>query len=695
MHGTTTDLRSSRELGCQVPSGQALGPKTPALTPPNGLPAGGSHSRGSAIPTSAGDTSGNSNDTEASSGVTALTIPSGLHSSALAADVQNVRPQPPSVRGSLLPRLGSSLHTRTNTSIGSRPVSRHQPLGDTVSLCGVATSSPMNQQNQLLSQSTGAVQPPSARRVFERRLEQSTVPVKSVGMAGSPLFDVAPPPAVTTPPPAPNGVLTAAGTIPSSRGLHKVASVPPSECIDQSLTKALRPFLQGYLDKDMPDLSGGPGCPLGPSDGSFLHTLKSECPRHSRAAAEAQEAARVKLVQQQHHDEWLISQGGREVAPHHMKSSASLAGSLSRRCGSNARTEGVPRPVLDDSATMRRLPRSEALTEEAAVATRRGMRNGAEWVTDSQSAVSSELGMARRGSVVVELQHCSEDEDEDSVDDSPPGPEWDKRPPPSSGAHPHVGSTKHRGQDSQPPPVAPPTTSTLTHFHEISGNTTAEPKVTTVPSRSAGEPTNRPASTSGSRSNSGGGSPKAAVSVTPLRRHKINYRGPIDDSDSSGAEEEAMTCCHCCPCRKPENFLLLMHSRPPSTAATLTTDRSGRRVLAYNGARKQSLSRRIDATTSEAMDHLLTASNSTDVVIEELEVLTSSEQSTVITHLCSPGPQPLLGNHMSSQNRIPARSKPNVPNTANSSGEGSETDDNDSASMSVSTFRRRNKHHTQ
>ncbi|KAG5468542.1 hypothetical protein CUR178_01374 [Leishmania enriettii] len=67
---------------------------------------------------------------------------------------------------------------------------------------------------------------------------------------------------------------------------------------------------------------------------SFQHVERATCPKHSKAAKKtllrAQEELRLRALQQQHHDMEVIRNGGREHVGKHMKSSAVLAGTLSK-----------------------------------------------------------------------------------------------------------------------------------------------------------------------------------------------------------------------------------------------------------------------------------------------------------------------------------------------------------------------------
>lgn len=67
---------------------------------------------------------------------------------------------------------------------------------------------------------------------------------------------------------------------------------------------------------------------------TFQHRKKRSCPLHSKAGRAAeerrQEAERLRLLQQQRHDEQIISNGGRETVDPGMKSSARIAGSSSK-----------------------------------------------------------------------------------------------------------------------------------------------------------------------------------------------------------------------------------------------------------------------------------------------------------------------------------------------------------------------------
>ncbi|KPA82039.1 hypothetical protein ABB37_03208 [Leptomonas pyrrhocoris] len=112
--------------------------------------------------------------------------------------------------------------------------------------------------------------------------------------------------------------------------------------VEPMLTKEMRKFVLGQyrsLQRDVRTLATATEQADAPaqtdvSATDFVHIKRSTCPRHSktavRAAQKKQEEERLRALQQRHHDMEIIRNGGREQVSANMKSSAVLAGSLSK-----------------------------------------------------------------------------------------------------------------------------------------------------------------------------------------------------------------------------------------------------------------------------------------------------------------------------------------------------------------------------
>ncbi|KPI83193.1 hypothetical protein ABL78_7781 [Leptomonas seymouri] len=112
--------------------------------------------------------------------------------------------------------------------------------------------------------------------------------------------------------------------------------------VEPTLTKEMRNFVLGQyrtLQREVLALPTVAEKSRDPSQADvsaagFVHVRRCSCPLHSksakRAAERLQEEERLRILQQKHHDMEIIRNGGRERVGANMKSSAMLAGSLSK-----------------------------------------------------------------------------------------------------------------------------------------------------------------------------------------------------------------------------------------------------------------------------------------------------------------------------------------------------------------------------
>ncbi|KAG5467725.1 hypothetical protein LSCM4_00804 [Leishmania orientalis] len=132
-------------------------------------------------------------------------------------------------------------------------------------------------------------------------------------------------------PPLPSDLKASSSDVAATQGTALARLPAPTQT-------EMHSFILGQYRTFQRDVLSHPAAPLSVDADvtavSFQHVERTTCPKHSKAAKKAllraQEELRLRALQQQHHDMEVIRNGGREHIGKNMKSSAMLAGTLSK-----------------------------------------------------------------------------------------------------------------------------------------------------------------------------------------------------------------------------------------------------------------------------------------------------------------------------------------------------------------------------
>lgn len=351
---------------------------------------------------------------------------------------------------------------------------------------------------------------------------------------------------------------------------------------------------------------------------SFQHIPKDSCPIHSQQGREARrrldEAERLRLLQQQHHDMEIIRNGGREKVAKNMKSSTALAGSFSKlraRSGPNLRRNrsGSDHELIHSFSTMPSLADSQTVLhstlEQASILSvnlekseeprqsptpqEEAWRTSQHFMAAVVESDSTTAGLKTRSTnkngmkgeaIVVSMMSDSDDDDEKSpigqLSSNQQADEhgWsllpstthqdhlfaspvakDVTPAKQAGERLSKQSPRHRYRPLLDQQEDSSDEESCYSFHGTRNNlmrsTTSLSSQTvgigehSIPEVSSTQLNLQIHQRDGSSTWSSNGSKMKSDSLCPP-----------DCKDRHASEE----CCHCCPCRRPENFFLLCRS---------------------------------------------------------------------------------------------------------------------------------------
>lgn len=391
----------------------------------------------------------------------------------------------------------------------------------------------------------------------------------------------------------------------------------------------MRGFIRAQYRKLQKEVADGSASSPEPSASAptFSHILRSQCPRHSPAAMqrrkEEEELQRLRQVQQQWHDLEVIENGGREKVNPGLKPSAALASSFST-------TVKRPPSALPTGPSTTPSPAEEPASSTAAV------RVCAERPASALPRPGS--AMPRKEGVVVVLQDDTGSSSSDA-DEEEPLPQQ---------LFIAQGGTREKSPSQ-------PLAATIA---------AAAAAVTTSSSLHA-----------------------AAVGGPTSSSQYAMRRGSADDK-----EEDA--CCECCPCRRPATLMAAMGITSSSSAAATTANAgvatpgkvkplgSGEdlsRGVAHPLIRRRA--RRSLTSTSAGV----AASDMTDVIVEELDMLTSYPPPKGGAESATPLPfRP--ANHATTQENVTVSRSMTFLGAAKASS--TPDDDDDEIMVSVNDFRR-------
>lgn len=424
----------------------------------------------------------------------------------------------------------------------------------------------------------------------------------------------------------------------------------------------------------------------------FQHIRVATCPVHSKAAKrarlKAEEEGRLRVLQQQHHDLEVIRNGGREQVGQNMKSSFVLAGSLSKLRARTRPVLGSGSGATDRSRTSMELSMSgtevlagspaasflgspdehnatalyggsvtpERGSDEAAPLQSPGGGGAEAWHASKafmpatggrgasqrpQSARNvNKNGMKGEAIVVAVLPDSDDDEGGTTTACPTRGNCAVAAAKRDSGAAAKQAGERLASQPQRRPSSAAPALgrrprgggdSTSSDDETcFSFNTHRSRRVGNAPSLSSTQPLDTAAPAAAPRTAQC--SDAAALSPdAPSRSHSRATTALLPDCDSSDSDDAGTSesCCHCCPCRRPENFLALCRTSSHSATSQVWPDRSDAVGDAVDEAAAPTAPQPGRSATSAAGREATPIGGSAPVEVEDLEMSDDDDEPTL------------------------------------------------------------------